>query len=432
MAAAAAGAQVLGGMAMHGEGDTLLIYAPVPLHRDVDGRLLLEDQACDGLRLWAENFGRVIAMLPLDPGPPPAAWVPLDRIGPNAARIEVVPLPQAWRPDRFLRALRPTRAVIRAAIARADYLSFAIGGLFGDWGAVACIEAGRMGRPHAVWTDRVESQVTRRAMHAGPARQRLRAALTHRPMAWLERRLIGRATVGLFHGRETHDAYAPFARAAEVVHDIHLARGDHIAPAALAAKQRAVRDGPLRLVYAGRAEPMKGPDDWLAVMAALDAAGVDFTADWHGAGSALERLRAEAARRGLAGRVRFPGFTTDRAAVLAHLRAAHLFVFCHKTPESPRVLIEALASGTPLAGYDGAFARDLIAGGGGGVLVPRDDARALAQALARLAGDRAALADLVGRAARDGAPFDADAVFRHRSDLIRRHLGPAAAAPAPS
>jgi glycosyltransferase involved in cell wall biosynthesis len=406
--------------------ERLLIYAPVPLHRGADGALMLEDQACNGLRLWAENFDRVIAMLPLDPGPPPPAWVPLDRIGPNAARIEIVPLPQAWRPDRFLRTLGPTRAVIRDAIGRADYLSFAIGGLFGDWGAVACIEARRMGRPHAVWTDRVESEVTRRAARSGPLRRRLRSMLTYRPMAWLERHVIRNATVGLFHGRETFDAYAPYARAAEIVHDIHIGRADHIAPLALSEKKRALRDGPLRLVYVGRAEPMKGPDDWLSVMAKLDAAGVDFTAAWHGAGSALPAMQQDIARRGLAGRVTLPGFTTDRAAVYAHLRAAHLFVFCHKTPESPRVLIEALVSGTPLAGYDAAFARELIATEGGGVLVPQDDTTALAQAIARLAGDRAALADLVARAARDGMPYDDETVFRHRSDLIRRHLGPAA------
>ena len=67
----------------------------------------------------------------------------------------------------------------------ADYLSFAIGGLFGDWGAVACFEAHRMKRPYAVWTDRVESRVMREAGRAGSWRSRLRAALTLRPAAML-------------------------------------------------------------------------------------------------------------------------------------------------------------------------------------------------------------------------------------------------------
>ena len=117
-----------------------------------------------------------------------------------------------------------------------------------------------------------------------------------------------------------------------------------------------------------------------------------------------------------------PGFAADRRAVFAALRAAHLFLFCHKTPELPRCLIEALVSGCPIVGYEGAFARDLVAGHGGGLLVARDDVAALAAALTRLAADRARLGELIADAAADGAPFTDTAVFRHRSELIRRHL----------
>ncbi|MFN3936374.1 MAG: glycosyltransferase [Gemmobacter sp.] len=401
--------------------ETLLIYAPVPLHRAPGGGLLLEDQACNGLRLWAENFDRLIALMPLDPGPAPPNWCPVAHVGAALDRIEIVPLPQAWRPDRFLRALPAARKVIRAAIARADFLSFAIGGLFGDWGAVACLEARRMGRSHAVWTDRVESEVTRRAARDAPHwRTRLRSRLYWRPMGWLERRLIARADLGLFHGRETFDHYAPFARRAEMVHDIHLTRADHIAADDLRAKLAAAASGPLRIAYVGRADPMKGPDHWATVIELLAAQGVDFTATWLGEGSGWPALRDRLVPLG--DRVQLPGFAADRRTVLATLRAAHLLLFCHLTPESPRILIEALVSGTPLAGYDGAFARDLIAGHGGGVLVPLGDAAALAAEVAALATDRSRLARLITAAARDGAPFEDEAVFRHRSELIRRHL----------
>lgn len=411
--------------------DTLMIHAPVPLFRGPDGALMLEDQACNGLRLWAEHFGRLIVTMPLETGPPPPQWRPLASTGPALDRMEILPLPVAWRPDRFLRHLPAQRRRIREAIARADYLSFAIGGLFGDWGAVACIEAHRMGRPYAVWTDRVESEVTRRAGAGAPHwRARLRARLTWRAMAALERHVIARATVGLFHGRETFDHYAPFARKAEMVHDIHLTRADHIAPEALAAKAAAAADGPLRLIYVGRAEPMKGPDDWLEVLRRLKAAGVDFTATWLGEGSGITALREGVAQAGLGAQVALPGFAADRAAVFAALRGAHALLFCHKTPESPRVLIESLVSGTPILGYDGAFARDLIATHGGGLLVPLNDAAALADTVAALAADRAHLSRLIAAAAQDGAPFEDREVFRHRCELLRHHLPPPAHRPA--
>lgn len=413
--------------------DTLLIYAPVPLFRNVAGALLLEDQACNGLRLWAANFARVIAIMPLEAGPAPAQWRELlPALGPEAARVEIVPLPSAWRADRFLRALPAGRRVIRAALARADVLCLSIGGLIGDWGSVCCHEAHRMGRPHAIWTDRVESEVTRKNATTAPQwRARLRARLAWRPMARLERKLIARASVGLFHGRETYEHYAPYARAAEMVHDIHLGRADHIAPEALAAKQAAAAKGPLRILYAGRAEAMKGPLDWVGVLERLAAQGMDFTARWLGDGAELPAMRARVAAAGLADRIELPGMVADRAAVFAELRAAQLLMFCHKTPESPRILIEALVSGTPIVGYDGAFARDLIAGHGGGALVARDDVAALAGQVAALAADRPALARLIGQAAQDGAPFEDVAVFRHRCELLRHYLPtPAPAAPA--
>lgn len=402
--------------------DTLLIYAPVPLFRSADGQLLMEDQACNGMRLWAENFDRLITMHPLDPGPPPPSWVPLDKVGPNLDRIRIEPLPMAWRPDQFLRALPATRRRIAALIEEADYLSFAIGGLFGDWGAVACIEAVRQNRAHAVWTDRVESAVVRQEATKGPWRQRLRSKLTAGPMAALERHVIRKATVGLFHGRETYDTYAPFARRAELVHDIHIAEADHLAPADRATKIATAGQGPLRVIYVGRADPMKGGLDWVEALIRLRAGGADVTATWLGDGSDLPEMRARIASAGLEDCVSFPGFTRDRTELLKALRAAHLKMFCHKTPESPRNLIESLISATPIVGYSGAYARDLLAGNQGGVLVPLNDVAALVKAVAGLAEDRGRLADLIGRAARDGAPFNDVEVFHHRGAMIRKHM----------
>lgn len=402
---------------------TLLIYVSVPLHEQA-GEFFLEDQACNGLRLWADNFERLIMVIPLAPRPPPPAWVPLrSHVGTALDRIEIVTVPEAYRPDQFVRALPGTVPRLRDAIGRADYLGFAIGGLFGDWGAVGAYLAHRMGLPFYVWTDRVESEVVRRTAGSDPSwRRRLRARLSHRPMAWIEHYLIRRAALGLFHGQETFQAYAPYCRNPQVVHDIHIRKSDHIDAVRLEAKVRQVGSGPLRICYMGRADPMKGPGDWLSVLEALAGADIEFEATWLGEGSELAAMRARVEGGPLAGRVRLPGFVRDRGMILQTLREAHLMLFCHKTPESPRCLIEALTSGTPIVGYDSAFPRELIAENGGGRLTPRDDVPALAQAVEALARGRDALADLIARAARDGAQFDDETVFRHRSDLIKTHL----------
>lgn len=404
-----------------GMSDTLLLYLPVPLYRR-DGELLLEDQACNGLRLWARHFDRLLILQPLHEGVAPQRWVPVASIGAALSRIEFVPLPSGWRPWQFLAALPAGRRQIRAAIARADLMGFAIGGLLGDWGSVAAWSAHRMGKPFYIWTDRVESEVIRRTASAMGWRRRWRARLEAAPMAAVERALIRRAALGLFHGRATFDAYAPHSRNAHLVHDIHLTHADHIAPEAVSAKLADAALGPLRIVYAGRADAMKGTQDWLDVLELLAGRGVDFRARWLGEGPQLAAMRARVSGGPLAGLVDLPGFVAERAEVLDALRQAHLMLFCHKTPESPRCLIEALASACPIVGYGCAYAADLIAGHGGGRLVARDDPQALAAAVAALAEDRAGLRALIAAAARDGAGYDDDSVFAHRAAIIRAHL----------
>lgn len=400
----------------------LLIYAPVPLVQTASG-LYLEDQACNGLRLWAEHFDELVTMHPVSHGALPEAWVPLNSIGRNLNRIRVLPLPAAYRPDQFLRHYRATRNLIRSEIDKADYLAFSIGGLSGDWGSVGAWQAHRTGRPFAIWTDRVESEVVRRTASSSPLwRRRLRARLEHRPMGWWERFIIRRAALGLFHGKDTYNTYAPYCRQPELVHDIHIKAAEHLAPDALKAKIEAAGKGPLKIVYTGRASAMKGPQDWVAVLEGLAKAQVDFQATWLGDGPELAAMKARVAQIGLEKQVTFTGFVNDRSTVFAHLREAHIFLFCHKTPESPRCLIEALVSGTPIVSYESAYPEDLISEHQGGHLVPLDDTTALVTAVQRLARDGRRLGSLMEHASQDGAGYTDDAVFHHRCEIIKKYL----------
>ncbi|WP_342069649.1 glycosyltransferase [Yoonia algicola] len=402
----------------------LLIYAPVSVYGTPEG-WLVDKQAANGLRLWAENFAHVTVMMPHQDGPPPAGWVPAETIGQNLTRVSIVALPTAWVLPRFARVYRKTRNTIRQEIARADYMSFAIGGLVGDWGAVACLQAHAVGRRFAVWTDRVESEVVRveSLSGAGSFKSRIKKRVIHRPMAMLERFVIKRATIGLFHGQQTYDAYAPFCKNPNIVHDIHVKRDAHISDDAFNAKIASARIDPLHIVYAGRATAMKGPLHWASALKKLSAAGFDFEAHWLGDGPMLAELRAQLEADGLMDRVTLHGFVDDPVQVTARLQAAHIFLFCHTTPESPRCLIESLIAGTPIIGYDGSYAADLISNAGGGQLVPVGDIDALGKCLIQLATERGQLETLTRCAREDGKPFDDETVFAHRSEVIKQFLG---------
>ena len=397
---------------------TLLLVVPAQLHAS-GGRLWLDQQACNGLRHWLDHFDSVILCAPLARA---GEGAPLDSMRDltaliAAGRITVHPLPIAWTPLRFLRALPSVRRLLLAQVARATHSQFAIGGSWGDWGALAAILASRRGRRFAVWTDRVESQVMR--FQAGRCRGPQR--LYRRFNAWLAERIehavIRRAAMGLFHGMDCYRAYAGFSPRPQLVHDVHVGPEYRITPAALDAKA-ARYGGPLRIIYAGRVHADKGPKDWIETLARL-AGRIDFTAHWYGDGPLLNAMRHEVAERGLADRVAFPGAVDDRGALLAAMADADIFLFCHKTPESPRCLVEALLSGTPIVGYGSAYPEDLISAHGGGILTPSDPA-ALAEAIVKLAGDRARLATLYRAAAADGFPMVDSALFAHRAALIRQ------------
>lgn len=411
-------------------GDRLLLVLPGLAQRHPDGSIWFERQAANGLARWADHFAAVDVACEICPWTAASAdtHVPIRGLL-DAGRVRLHDLPYLDGPSAATRHRGDARERLGTAIDAARWICIALGHPQYDWGYTAVEVARARGRRFAVWTDRVEHQVV-----LGDHRDRtgwrrtyrwLRSRLLVSPwLRRLERRAIAQADLGLFHGQDCHATYAAWSRSPHLVHDIHLGEADQIGDAAFDAKQRRVAgpDQPVQLVYAGRAAAMKGGDDWVEALGLLSAAGVDFRATWLGDGPLLDGMRARVQALGLGDRVRLPGRIDDRSAVLGALQQADLFVFCHKTPESPRCLIEALMSGTPIVGYHSPYAADLAGPAAASDLVPHDPHR-LAERLVALARDRRALvsAQLVAR--ERGRSYSDVAVFRHRSELIKTHLG---------
>ncbi|WP_159873494.1 glycosyltransferase [Novosphingobium sp. 9U] len=227
--------------------------------------------------------------------------------------------------------------------------------------------------------------------------------------------------MALLQGGDTFEAYARFAPDPHCTYDIHTSADEQIAPTMVEAKQARARNGaPLDIVYLGRATAMKGPFDWIETLQRLHQDGVPFRATWIGDGPDLPAIRERVAALGLGASVELPGFEDRRELLLARLKQSDLLLFCHKTPESARCLIEALVCGCPIVGYDSAYPRDLVARQGGGVFAPQNDVAALAAQVVRLHRDRATLAELIGQAAASGTLYNEDTVYAHRAELMKR------------
>ncbi len=406
---------------------SILLVLPVP-YRRLSGALHIESQAANGLDRWAENFDQVVVACPVIPEPEVGKrsswqWVHENTLA-HKRRIRLVELPWARSMGTFLSSHDKVRRQLRREIPGCDYLQFAIGGLIGDWPSIAALEARRMGRIYSVWTDRVESAVVGiTAARRPPLKKQL--SLLH---GWLlkhyEHHIIRHARLGLFHGAETFAAYAGLPRHAFLTHDVHTKTDDLISRPEFHQKTLEALDSglPLKIGYAGRATAMKAPLDWLGVLVRLQEMGVEYEAAWLGDGEMLPEMEAFIARHDLSGRIKMPGFVSDRGQVLSFLRSRHVLLCTHVTPESPRIILESLICATPVAGYANDYVADVVAAEDRRLLAPLGDIDRLAAIIAGLARDRPALAAAIGSAGKAGELFNDEAVFRHRADLIKQYL----------
>ena len=200
----------------------LLLVLPLHAYRS-KSQIFVDAQARNGLRLWLENFDSLILACATMDDLPPDGCLPIDD-----NRISFVGLPATYSPHRFVIALRKMTPILCKSIAASDYLHFAIGGFWGDWGAASCIIAAAMMRPYAVWTDRVESEVIRFQSKSKVRKKRFYGFLNVWLTQRLERFVIRRAALGLFHGMDCYAAYARYSKNPHLVDDIHINEEDHV------------------------------------------------------------------------------------------------------------------------------------------------------------------------------------------------------------
>lgn len=203
--------------------------------------------------------------------------------------------------------------------------------------------------------------------------------------------------------------------AARVVHLPNFVDAEPAPPADRAALGTPA-GAPLALAL-GRLHPNKGFDVLLEALAR--APGVHL---WiAGEGPEDAALRARAAALGIDGRVRFLGWRRDVAALLA---ASDMLACPSRHEPLGNVVIEAWAHRRPVVAAASQGPRQLLRDGETGLLVPVEDADALARAMSSLAADRARAAALAaaGREAYE-AGFTEAAVVQRYLDFLAAIAG---------
>jgi len=174
----------------------------------------------------------------------------------------------------------------------------------------------------------------------------------------------------------------------QVIHNgIDLTRLPPFDPDRMRARAALGFDPARRLVaQVGRLEPQKDYPTYLAAAARVAASVPDVDFLVVGDGTLRAALEAEAARLGLADRVRFTG---ERHDVPALLGAVDVLALTSLYEGLPNVVIEAMAAGAVAVATDVGGARELIVPGETGAIVPVGRADPIAREMTMLLGDAA-------------------------------------------
>lgn len=171
------------------------------------------------------------------------------------------------------------------------------------------------------------------------------------------------------------------------------------------------------LLFLGRLHPSKAVDILLRALAEVPDACLWIA----GEGPERGALETQCAALGLESRVRFLGWRNDRAALL---RACDLLVFPSRYEPFGTVFVQGWAYAKPLVAAASDGPRQYVRDGEDGLVVPIDDAPALALAIRRVLGD-ASLAARLGAAghARYSAEFTRERAVAAYLDFYRTILG---------
>lgn len=186
-----------------------------------------------------------------------------------------------------------------------------------------------------------------------------------------------------------------------------------------AREERRAKGEPLRLVYSGRLDPMKGAQDLVPVARRLAEMRVNFTLDIFGTGILEQQIRAEIAALGDAHQVRMHGIVDFETELVPFTRTqADVFLGCHRQSDPSCTYLEAMGCGVAIASYDNRMWEGLNAQAQAGWGAPMGQPVALAERIAAIATDPQAITT----ASRAGWQFAIDHGFAPEFRRRMEHL----------
>ncbi len=175
------------------------------------------------------------------------------------------------------------------------------------------------------------------------------------------------------------------------------------------------------ILYLGRLKRYKRLDRVLDALARVRQRGIDARFSIAGTGDAEGALRAQVRSLGLEDAVEFLGFVSE-ARKLELFQTAWVHVLMSEKEGWGLTNIEAAACATPTIAAESPGLRDAVRHGRTGLLVPGDDAEAIADALERVLADDRLRAELSQGALEFARGFDWQKTADRVSTILAREL----------
>ncbi|WP_207623644.1 glycosyltransferase [Rhodobacter calidifons] len=254
---------------------------------------------------------------------------------------------------------------------------------------------------------------------------RLRGRLWLRQQERRRLRAFRAATALQANGYPAHDLYAPICADTLLYLDGRMTPDLFATETEMTARETwRAAGGPMRLIFSGRLEPMKGAQDLIPVARALERNGVDFTLDVFGTGALQGDVAAAMQQLAEPGRVRLHGAVDFETELVPFTRTrADIFLGCHRQADPSCTYIEAMGCGVAVASYDNRMWQRLNGEAKAGWGSPLGEPERLAERLIALSRDPQAIT----RASRNAWEFSRAhgflPEFRRRMEHLARIAG---------
>lgn len=136
------------------------------------------------------------------------------------------------------------------------------------------------------------------------------------------------------------------------------------------------KTGPLRLVFLGRMEPVKGPDVLIEALLKLD--GLDFEVHMIGDGSLLPGLKAKVRDVGLDKKITFYGNISDQNLIYKNLVISDWLIIPSRSDSIPLVFSEGMKANIPVIVAEVGDMVELVKKYKVGLSFPKEDSHKLA------------------------------------------------------